>query len=123
MTFVAGTPLSAADLNDALASDSPTTFSTTTPAGTGWYRFLLGGALVEFHYESSDTVASQTEVSPSGLTLPAAYRPASRAPLAAVSNATQRPGAAAINSDGTWSIYNWQNSAQVVACHGIYKPA
>ena len=123
MTFVTGTPLSAADLNDALASDSPTTFTTTSPAGSGWYRFLLGGALVEFHYESTGTVASQTEVSPVGLTLPAAYRPAGRSPLASVSSSVQRPGGAAINPDGTWSIYNWQNSAQVVACHGTYKPA
>lgn len=123
MALSAGSVASAADVLALVATDSPTTFTTTSPAGSGWYRYLLGGALVEFHFESTGTVASQTEVSPAGFTVPAGYRPAGRTPLAAVSSSSQRPGAAAINSDGTWSVYNWQNSVQVVACHGIYKPA
>ena len=123
MTFVAGTPLSAADLNDALASDSPTTFTTTSPAGTGWYRFLLGGALVEFHWVSTGTVAATTSVTPD-FTIPAAYRPAARAAVAAaagVSNA--RTAACWVDPDGTWQVYNGHTAATVISIHGKYKPA
>lgn len=123
MTFVAGTPLSAADLNDALASDSPTTFSTTTPAGTGWYRFLLGGALVEFHWVSTGTVAATTNVTPD-FTIPAAYRPAARTAIAGAAGAVgPRLAGVAIDADGTWQVYNGHSSAVVINAHGTYKPA
>ena len=38
MAFIAGTALSAAALNDAVGYTTPTAFTTTTPAGSGWYR-------------------------------------------------------------------------------------
>ena len=123
MTFVAGTPLSAADLNDALASDSPTTFSTTTPAGTGWYRFLLGGALVEFHWNSTGTVAAGGDAAPD-FTIPSGYRPAERTPIAPTSGSSApRVAAADVRTDGTWRVYNDYSVASIINVHGTYKPA
>lgn len=122
MTFVAGTPLSAADLNDALASDSPTTFSTTTPAGSGWYRFLLGGALVEFHFISTGNISSGTTQT-LDVTLPSAYRPADKTAVGAASSTTTKLAACVIDSAGAITFYNGHTSAAVAYAHGTYKPA
>lgn len=122
MTFVAGTPLSAADLNDALASDSPTTFTTTTPAGTGWYRFLLGGALVEFHYLSTGNIPATTTQT-LDFTIPAAYRPAEKTTVGAASSTTTKLGACVIDSAGAITFCNGHTSAAVAYAHGTYKPA
>lgn len=119
MAFTAGTPLGAAALNDATGLTTETAFTTSSPAGSGWYRKTAGG-MIEVHYESSGTVASQTAVT---LTvLPAGYRPSGLTPIAA-SSATTRPAASEIAADGTWTIYNWNNSSQTVRAHGTYLAA
>lgn len=122
MTFVAGTPLSAADLNDALGADTPTTFTTTTPAGGGWYRFLMGGEEVEFHFVSTGNVASGTTVT-LDFTMPAAYRPAEKTAISAASSTTTRLGACVIDDVGAIKFYNGHSSPAIAYAHGKYKPA
>ena len=123
MTFVAGTPLSAADLNDALASDSPTNFTTNTPAGSGWIRFLLGGALVEINWNASGTIPATTSQT-LDYTIPAVYRPANLVALAGAAGATgNRLAAGSAAPDGTLIAYNGHTASAVVHLHGIYKPA
>lgn len=122
MTFVAGTALSAAALNDALSVDAPTTFTTTTPAGAGWYRFLLGGEEVEFHYVSSGNVTSGTTVT-LDFTMPAAYCPAEKTAISASSSTTTKLGACVIDDVGAITFYNGHSSSAVAYAHGKYKPA
>lgn len=118
--FTAGTPLSAAALNDAVGYTTPTTFTTTTPAGAGWYRKV--GSLVEVHYESTGNVSADAEVTP--YTFPVGYRPAGRVALAACAGAAStRSAVAAVNADGTLNVRNAFTSATVVQCHGLYAPA
>ena len=118
--FIAGTALSAAALNDAVGYTTPTTFTTTTPAGSGWYRKV--GSLVEVHYISTGTVAATTQVTIS--TLPPGYRPAGRTALAAaVGSAGIRPATAFVDPDGTLAIYNAHTSSAPVYTHGLYAPA
>lgn len=119
MAFTAGTPLSAAALNDAVGYTTPTSFTTTTPAGAGWYRKV--GSLVEVHYESTGTVAGTTAVTIT--TLPAGYRPAGMTAIAAGTLSSTRPGAASVAANGDLVIYNWNSSAAIVYCHGLYAPA
>ena len=122
MTFWLAPVASAADLNDALASDSPTTFSTTTPAGTGWYRFLLGG-----HWWSSTGSRRDRrgdDERHAGLHHPGRLPPAARTAIAGVAGASSpRLADVAIDSDGTWQVYNGHSSATVINAHGTYKPA
>ena len=123
MALSAGSVASAADVLALVATDSPTTFTTTTPAGSGWYRYLLGGALVEFHWISTGTVSATTSVTPD-FTIPAGYRPAARTAIAGVAGASSpRLADVALDSDGTWQVYNGHSSATVINAHGIYKPA
>jgi len=122
MTFVAGTPLSASDLNDALGADSPTTFTTTTPVGTGWYRFLMGGEEVEFHFLSTGNVSSATTVT-LDFTIPATYRPAEKTAIGAASSTTTKLGACVIDDAGVITYYNGHSSSAVAYAHGKYKPA
>ena len=119
MAFTAGTPLSAAALNDAVGYTTPTSFTTTTPAGAGWYRKV--GSLIEVHYESTGTVASTTAVTIT--TLPVGYRPAGMTAIAAGTLPSTRPGAASVAANGDLVIYNWNSSAAIVYCHGLYAPA
>ena len=120
MAFTAGTALSAAALNDAVGYTTPTSFTTTTPAGAGWYRKV--GSLVEVHYISTGTVAATTQVTIS--TLPPDYRPAERTALAAaVGSAGIRPATAFVDPDGTLAIYNAHTSSAPVYTHGLYAPA
>ena len=123
MALSAGSVASAADVLALVATGSPTTFTTTTPAGSGWYRYLLGGALVEFHWVSTGTVAATTSVTPD-FTIPAGYRPAERTAIAAVAgSANARSAACWIEPDGTFQVYNNHTAATVINAHGIYKPA
>ena len=119
MAFTAGTALSAAALNDAVGYTTPTPFTTTTPAGSGWYRKV--GSLVEVHYESTGTVAGTTGVTIT--TLPVGYRPAGMTAIAAGTLSSTRPGAASVAANGDLVIYNWNSSAAIVYCHGLYAPA
>ncbi len=120
MAFTAGTPLSAAALNDAVGYTTPTPFTTTTPAGAGWYRKV--GSLIEVHYSSTGTVAAGAQITIT--TLPAGYRPAERTALAAaVGSAGIRPGVAFVDPDGTLAIYNAHTSSAPVYIHGMYAPA
>ena len=119
MAFTAGTPLSASALNDAVGYTTPTPFTTTTPAGSGWYRKV--GSLVEVHYESTGTVAGTTSVTIT--TLPVGYRPAGMTAIAAGTLSSTRPGAASVAANGDLVIYNWNSSAAIVYCHGLYAPA
>ena len=119
MAFTAGTPLSASALNDAVGYTAPTTFTTTTPAGAGWYRKV--GSLIEVHYESTGTVAGTTAVAI--VTLPVGYRPAGLTALGSATLSTTRPGAATVDASGQLTIYNWNPSPAIVECHGLFAPA
>ena len=122
MTFVAGTVLSAADLNDALATGTETTFTTTTPAGSGWYRSLFGGAFTEFWFLSTGNVSSATTVT-LDVTLPVGSRPTDKTPLSAASSTTTKLAAAVVDSAGAVTVYNGHSSPAVVYIHGIYPNA
>lgn len=123
MALSAGNEASASDVLALVATDSPTTFTTTTPAGSGWYRSLLGGQLVEFHWNSTGTVAAGGDATPD-FTIPSGYRPAERTPIAATSGSTAaRVAAADVRADGTWRVYNDYTVASIINAHGIYKPA
>jgi len=117
--FVAATPLSAAALNDAVGYTTPTTFTTTTPAGSGWYRKV--GSLVEVHWVSSATVASGTMVQP--YVFPAICRPSERTAIAATSGNSARTAAAHVDPDGTLSVYNDSGGTSPLCAHGLYAPA
>lgn len=119
MAFVPG-PLSAAALNAALGLTAETTFTTTVPAGDGWYR--MAGSLVEVHWVSSGTVAASTNVTP--YVLPAGYRPDTRTAIAAAAGgASIRPAHAIVDPDGTLQVYNAHSSSTVLECHGLFMPA
>ena len=94
--------------------------TTTTPAGNVTYQLLATGQ-VEVHFESTAAVAGTTAVQP--CVLPVGYRPGGMTALAAGTLASTRPGAATVAADGTLTVYNWNSSAAIVYCHGIYTPA
>lgn len=122
MALSGGSPASAADVLALVATDTPTTFTTSTPVGSGWYRFLLGGALVEFYFISTGNVSSATTVT-LDVTLPAAYRPTDKTALGAASSTTTKLAAAVVDSAGAVTYYNGHSSSAVAYIHGIYKPA
>lgn len=120
-----GGPLPGSWINavtDSINGDTPTTFTTTTPAGTGWYRYLLGEALVQVHWESTGTVAATTSVGPD-FTFPAGYRPAARTALTAVQVTTTRTASAVIAADGSFAVYNGDSSARAMIVDGIFAAA
>ena len=120
MAFTAGTPLSAAALNDAVGYTTPTTFTTSSPAGDGWYRQV--GSLVEVHWVSSGTVASGVVAAP--YVLPTGYRPAERTCIAAAAGGTSiRPAHAIVDPNGDIQVYNAHTSATVIEFHGLFLPA
>lgn len=119
----AGLPASWVDVLALVATDSPTTFTTTTPAGSGWIRFLLGGALVEINWNASGTIAATTSQT-LDYTIPAGYRPADLVALAGAAGATgNRLAAGSAAPDGTLIAYNGHAASAAVHLHGIYMPA
>ena len=121
MAFTAGTILSAAALNEATGLTAETPFTTSSPAGAGWYRLTAGG-MVEFHYESTGNVTSGSEVTIT--TLPANYRPAGLTALAASGGVNgTRPAAAAIDSAGAVKLRNNYSSDIAVQIHGLFMVA
>ena len=118
----AGLPASWADVVALIQGEDPINFTTTTPVGTGWYRKLLGGTLVQMHWESTGTVAATTSVAPDA-TLPAGYRPAARTALSVVSGTSTRSGAAAIGADGNFGVYNSDSTARPMIVDGIFAAA
>ena len=120
MAFTAGTPLSAAALNDAVGYTTPTAFTTTTPAGSGWYRKV--GSLIEVHYSSTGTVASGAQITIT--TLPTGYRPADETAVAAAcGTSSKRTCASTIDAAGVWVLYNNHTSAAPVFAHALFAPA
>ena len=119
MAFTAGTPLSAAALNDAVGYTTPTAFTTSTPAGDGWYRRV--GSLVEIHWVSSMTVASGVVAAP--YVLPTGFRPATRTAIACSSGNSARLASGFVEPDGTINVYNGSGGTSPLACHGLYAPA
>lgn len=120
MAFTAGTPLSATALNDAVGYTMPTTFTTSSPAGAGWYRKV--GSLIEVHYSSTGTVASGAQITIT--TLPAGYRPADETAVAAACGASgKRTCASTIDAAGVWLLYNNHTSASPVFAHALFAPA
>ena len=102
MAFTAGTPLSAAALNDAVGYTTPTSFTTTTPA-TG-------------------TVAAGAQITIT--TLPAGYRPADETAVAAACGTSgKRTCASTIDAAGVWVLYNNHTSAAPVFAHALFAPA
>lgn len=122
MAITAGSVASAADVNALLAATTPTTFTTTTPAGSGWYRTLLGGTLVQLHFESTGTVAATTAVT-LNFTLPTGYRPAGRTPMTCTTGTSPRPGAANVLADGTITVYNSQSSSTTIYVDDVFAAA
>ena len=119
-TFLTEGALSAAALNDAVGYTTPTTFTTSSPTGSGWYRQV--GSLVEVHWVSTGTVAASTNVTP--YVFPTGYRPAERTCIAAAAGgASIRPAHAIVDPDGTLQVYNAHSSSTVVEAHGLYMPA
>jgi len=116
MTFTAGTVLSAANLNAALAAATPTTFS-TTPTGSGWYTTVGPWAVVYFATTANITAGAQQTV----YTLPAAVRP--DAPVVmAVAGATSltRPASGVVNTDGTVVVRNNYTSDSPLSGYAVY---
>ena len=99
------------------------TFSTTSPAGSGWYLLLASGTRAAFHWRSTDNVAANTAATPN-FTLPAGYRPSGRTALAAAGGAlTPRTAACVLDSTGVWQVYNGHSSATVITVDGTYDLA
>lgn len=122
MAFSAGTTLSAAALSAALGLTTKTTFTTTAPAGAGWYRLTAGG-MIAFHWVSTGTVNATTNVTPD-FTLPTGYRPATLTAIAAAAGTSgTRLAACAIAPDGTWVVYSGHSAAAIISAHGVYDPA
>ena len=120
MAFTAGTPLSASALNDAVGYTAPTSFTITTPAGTGWYRKV--GSLVEVHGITTGTASATTNYTV--YTLPTGYRPAERTCIAAAAGGTSiRPAHAIVDPNGDIQVYNAHTSATVIEFHGLFLPA
>ncbi len=119
MAIGAGLPLSAADLLAALpVVGSKSTFSFTSPAGTGWYR--VAGAEVEVYGVSSATLAAGTSFT-TGAVIGAAYRPATPANISAGGGVSwDRETTAVVNTDGTITVRNNYSSAVNIQFHGTY---
>ena len=122
MAILAGQPASAGDVLALLQPGVKTTFTTTTPAGSGWYCSLMGGLLTEFWFLSTSNVSAGTTAT-IDVTLPVGYRPADKTPLAAASSTTTKLAAAVVDSAGAVTVYNGHSSAAVVYIHGIYPNA
>ena len=120
MAFTAGTPLSASALNDAVGYTAPTSFTITTPAGTGWYRIV--GSLVEVHGVTTANASATTAYTV--YTLPVGYRPAERTCIAAAAGAGPiRPAQAIVDPNGDIQVYNAHTTAVPIEFHGLFAPA
>ena len=122
MAILAGQPASAGDVLALLQPGAKTTFTTTTPTGSGWYRSLMGGVLTEFWFLSTGNVSSATTAT-LDVTLPVGYRPTDKTPLSAASSSTTKLAAAVVDSAGAVTVYNGHSSSAVVYIHGIYPNA
>lgn len=114
MAFVAGTPLSAAALNAAILAGTRIPFTTTSPAGSGYLEPTASGTRMRIHWISTGNVAATTSVTPDYV-IPVGSRPPTRCAVAAVAGSTSpRLATCAVDSDGTWQVYNGHSSATVI---------
>lgn len=96
-------------------------FTTTSPAGAGWYELQPDGRHVEVYYASTDSVPATTAVDI--IYLPAELWPPNNVPIPAVSGTSPRQASSEINPNGRWRVYNGQTSATTVFVHGSYRRA
>ena len=122
MAILAGQPASAADVLALLQMGSKVTFTTTTPAGSGWHRTLQGGEFTEFYFQSTSNVSATTTVT-LDYTMPVGNRPTDKTTITAAASTTTRLAAAVVDSAGAVTVYNGHSSSAVVYIHGIYPNA
>lgn len=122
MAIAAGNVISAADVLAALVTvDTQTTFTTTTPAGAGWWRWV--GPFIELYYASSGNLTSGTSFT-SAVILPAGARPLQMIPAAAAGGvALDREANGAINTNGTFTVRNNYSGSTTVSLYALFIPA
>lgn len=118
MAISAGNAISAADVLAALPTPSSvTTFSISSPTGSGWYR--TAGAFVEVYGVTTGSASAGTSYTLT--TLPAEIRPDYPVQMSCGGGVgSDREATGVINTDGTVVLRNNYSSAVTVQFHALY---